>query len=318
MLTAILSILAGVVLLYLGAEGLVRGASSIARRLGISPLVIGLTVVAFGTSAPELVVSLRATLGGSGDLALGNVVGSNISNIALILGLTALIKPLSVAAQVIRVDVPILLLATGATVIFLLEASPAGAAIGLLEGGLLVLGLSSYLIYNLMAAKDEPDAVHAEFESGVPSPTRSPWLDPLLVLGGLGALVFGAQTLVDGAVFIAEALGLSEAVIGLTIVAIGTSLPELATSVVAAWKGEGDLAVGNVVGSNLFNLLLILGTTAIVAPVPLGGIRWLDLWVLIGLTVTLLPFMKTDFKVDRIEGGLLLGAYVVYLGSLLV
>jgi cation:H+ antiporter len=311
-LTSSLLILAGIVLLYFGAEGLVRGSASIAARLGLTPLVIGLTVVAFGTSMPELVVSIGASLDGKGPIAVGNVVGSNIGNIALILGLAALIQPLRVQAQIVRVDLPILLIASVALVAIL-----ADGAVGRVEGGLLFAGLLAYIGTSLRLARREPAAVEAEFVEGMPRAGRSAALDAGMVAAGLALLVLGARLLVTGAVDIAEGFGLSQAVIGLTIVAIGTSLPELATSVVAALKGQGDIAVGNVVGSNLFNILGILGITALVRPLAQSGMSSVDLGVMLVLTVVLLPLMRSGFRVSRAEGGVLVAGYAAYTTYLL-
>jgi cation:H+ antiporter len=311
-LTSSLLILAGIVLLYFGAEGLVRGSASIAARLGLTPLVIGLTVVAFGTSMPELVVSIGASLDGKGPIAVGNVVGSNIGNIALILGLAALIQPLRVQAQIVRVDLPILLVASVALVAIL-----ADGAVGRVEGGLLFAGLLAYIGTSLRLARREPAAVEAEFVEGMPRAGRSAALDAGMVAAGLALLVLGARLLVTGAVDIAEGFGLSQAVIGLTIVAIGTSLPELATSVVAALKGQGDIAVGNVVGSNLFNILGILGITALVRPLAQSGMSSVDLGVMLVLTVALLPLMRSGFRVSRAEGGVLVAGYAAYTTYLL-
>ena len=312
MTAAILLILGGSALLYLGAEGLVRGSSALALRMGLSPLVVGLTVVAFGTSMPELVVSVEAALGGQGAIAVGNVVGSNIGNVGLILGLSALIAPLAVQARIIRLDLPLLVVLSAA-----LAALLSDGHLGRLEGALLFGGLLAYTGFTLLAARRESAAVEAEFAEGLPKPSGRPTVDAALLLGGLGLLVLGARLLVSGAVTVAEAAGLGPAVIGLTIVAIGTSLPELATSVVAALKGEGDIAVGNVVGSNLFNILGILGAASLVRPLDAAGIGWVDLAVMCGFALLLVPLMWTGRRVSRAEGGVLLGAYVAYLVYLL-
>ncbi|WP_228702831.1 calcium/sodium antiporter [Salisaeta longa] len=303
--------MAGLALLTIGAEGLVRGASSLARRLGMSALLVGLTVVAFGTSAPELVVSLGAALRGSSAVALGNVVGSNIANIGLILGTAALIQALNVNAQVIRVEVPLLVLVSAGLLALLYDGT-----VSRLEGGLLVAALVAYLVFSIRAARREQHpAVAAEYEEGVP-PQRAWGLDALYVAGGLGLLVGGANLLVGGAITIAGALGVSEAVIGLTVVAVGTSLPELATSVVAAWRGEGDIAIGNAVGSCLFNILCILGITALVQPLSTADLQWADGAMLVGLPVLLLPLMRTEGQLRRWEGGPLLVIYAAYVAYL--
>ena len=314
MIFAVLSIAAGLALLYGGAEGLVRGSAGLALRLGLSPLVVGLTVVAFGTSSPELVVSLDAAVAGRGALALGNVIGSNISNYALILGVTALIRPLKAETQLIRVDIPLVIAASGVVGLFLLDGE-----LGRIEGGLLVIGLAAYLVFTLRKARQAPAPERAALAEDVPAPpTGSAWRDGLLAAGGLALLVAGARLLVSGAVVVAEALGMSQAVIGLTVVAVGTSLPELATSIVAALGGKGDLAVGNVVGSNLFNLLGILGLAALVRPLAGTGISVFDVGVMIGLAVLLLPLMRTGFALSRREGTLLLLAYAGYVAVLLL
>jgi cation:H+ antiporter len=308
----VLAILGGIALLYGGAEGLVRGSSALALRLGLTPLVVGLTVVAFGTSMPELIVSVDATLAGRGSIALGNVVGSNIGNIALILGISALIAPLAVRARIIRLDLPILLAAT-----LLMVVLVADGTVGRGGAGILLAALLAYTGFTLWNARRESAAVAAEFAAGVPRVGRHAAVDAALLLGGLALLVAGARLLVIGAVAVAEDAGMSEAVIGLTIVAIGTSLPELATSAVAAWRGEGDLAIGNVLGSNIFNILGILGVAGMVRPIAGEGIGAVDLGVMLALTLLLLPMMWTGRRVSRGEGAVLLLAYGAYLGHLL-
>ena len=307
MLLSLISILAGIGLLFAGAEGLVRGSASLARRLGLTPLVIGLTVVAFGTSMPELVVSINAGLAGRGPIAAGNVVGSNIANIGLILGLSALIRPVAVHAQVIRLDLPPLMVASLVLVWFLRDDH-----LDRIEGALLVMGLIAYTVFSLIKARRESTEVEMEFTEGIPPASGSLLLDAGLILGGLALLVLGAQFLVEGAVDVAEVFGVSDAVIGLTIVAVGTSLPELATSVVAALKGEGDIALGNVIGSNMFNILGILGTIALVTPLHHTGMSPVDLGVMLGFVFLLAPLMYTGMRVSRWEAGLLLFGYVAY------
>jgi cation:H+ antiporter len=304
--------LTGLLLLTAGAEGLIRGAASLARRLGLSPLVIGLTVVAFGTSTPEFVVSFQAALGGNGDIAIGNVVGSNIGNIALILGGAACIAPLRVQAQIIRTDVPILI-----GVSLLLGGLLIDGHVGRVDGILLTLGIIAYTVATVwMARRESGPAVAAEFDAGVPA-QRTPWLDLLFTVGGLGLLMGGAQLLVSGAVSVAEQFGVSQTMIGLTIVGIGTSLPELATSVAAAARGEGDIAIGNVVGSNIFNILGIVGVTALIQPLSGSGLSLVDLAVMVGLTVLMLPVMRTQYTLSRVEGAVLLAIYGSYLAYLL-
>ena len=309
-----LFLLAGLVLLYFGAEGLVRGSSSIALRLGVSPLLIGLTVVAFGTSAPELVVSLKAALMGQGDISVGNVVGSNICNIGLILGLSALIVPIKVASQIVRVDTPIMIAVTALALVLLYDGR-----LSRMEGIFLFVLLVAYLIFSIILAKKKPaDALSAEFSEEIKLSKRGLAVDLAMVIGGLVMLVFGARFLVDSAIEIARAVGLSEAVIGLTIVAIGTSLPELATSLVAAWKKEADIAVGNVVGSNIFNILGILGISAVVTPLSSTGITGIDLGLMMAFAMALLLFARTGYQVTRGEGLVMLMGYTMFLAWLVM
>ena len=312
MITSVLFVLGGLVCLTVGAEGLVRGTSSLARRVGLSPLIIGLTVVAYGTSAPELVVSVQAALEGAPDLALGNVVGSNISNVGLILGATALLYPIRGDAQAVRLDIPIMI-----GVSALLLGLLADGVIGRLNGGVLVLGAIGYTVIRVWGSWEESKpAVRQAFDEE--GPDRHGWgWEVLFAGGGLALLVVGARLLVDGAVTIAAAGGLSTAVIGLTVVAVGTSLPELATSVVAALRGHANLALGNVVGSNIVNVLGILGVTACVQPIDAGGITWIDGGVLLGMAVLTLPFLWTGLTFSRWEGAVLLVAYGTYIAFLL-
>ncbi len=307
----ILYLLGGVVLLYFGAESLVRGAASTAARLGLTPLVIGLTVVAFGTSTPELVVSVGAALQDQGAIAIGNVVGSNIGNIALILGLSALIKPPRVQAQIIAFDVPVVIVTT-----IVVAAMLWNGLVGRLEGGLLFAGMVVYIVLSLWIARREKEPVLQEYEDAAPRRTRSLFVDILLIAAGLLLLVVGARAMVGGAVSIAENMGISETVIGLTVVAIGTSLPELATSILAAARGEGDIAVGNVVGSNIFNILGILGLSSLTRPLVGHDIGLFSLGVMFVLSLALLPLMRTGHRVSRIEGAALVAAYVLYVFAL--
>lgn len=296
-------------LLFLGAEFLVRGSASLAFRLGLSPLVIGLTVVAFGTSAPELVVSVGATLQGRGDLAMGNVVGSNIFNIGIILGLAALICPIKVALPVLKLDAPIMLAAAG-----LLALLAWGGEVGRPVGGILVLALVAYTAFNVvMSRRQSAREVRDEFAAGVPGPTRAVWLDLLCIVGGLGVLVGGSRLLVDSAVAIARVFNVGEAIIGLTIVAAGTSMPELATSVVAALRRQPDIALGNVVGSNTFNVLGVLGAAALARPFAAPAITMLDLVTMLALSVGVIVLMWSARSLQRWEGGVLLLAYGAYL-----
>ena len=291
-----------IALLYYGAEWLVSGGSAIARKMKVPSLVIGLTLVAFGTSAPELVVSVDAALSGHGDVSIGNVVGSNIANIALILGLCALLAPLPVNKALFRTDVPVLIAAS----ILLLIFHRISGGITRWQGVIFLAGLLGYTLYNLCSSHQESTG---EDSAGRRIGTA---MALLMAAGGLAALVAGGKLLVKSAVFIAELCHVPEAVIGLTIVAVGTSLPELATSVVAAKKGETDIAIGNVVGSNIFNILGILGVAPILAPIHAPGISNTDMIFMLFLSLALVPIMKTGFKIDRREGLFLLGIYAVY------
>ena len=309
MLVPTLLLSVSLVLLIVGAEGLVRGSASLALRLGLTPLVVGLTVVAFGTSSPELVVSIKAALAGQGDIAVGNVVGSNIFNIGVILGLTALICPIAIQLQMIKLDVPIMIGAAILLPILLMDQN-----LGRVEGGLLTVGVIAYTAFNVwLARKNSSKAVEQEFDEGVPGKSKHWFLDVIFVIVGLGILVWGSQMLVENAVILARALGMSEAVIGLTIIAAGTSMPELATSVIAALRKQPDIAVGNIVGSNIFNVLGILGIASLVTPIQVGGIQMLDYAVMIGISILLLPFLWSGLKLRRIEGGVLLLIYAGYL-----
>ncbi|MDX1653655.1 MAG: calcium/sodium antiporter [Candidatus Competibacteraceae bacterium] len=314
-------LLAGFVLLVLGAEWLVRSASRLAQAAGISPLVVGLTVVAFGTSAPELAVSVQSALSGSADIALGNVVGSNIFNVLFILGLSALISPLVVSLSLIRRDVPLMV---GVSVLLYLLAL--NGIIGRLEGALLFAGIVAYTLYAVIEGRRESPG--AESQNGnqngeAQGPTGMAFVlrNLVLLVLGLGLLVIGAGWLVEGAVAVARLLGLSELVIGLTLVAGGTSLPEVAASVIAALRGQRDIAVGNVVGSNLFNILGVLGITALIAPqgvpVSLPALSF-DIPVMIAVAVACLPIFFTGQRIDRWEGLLFLFYYVAYTAYLIL
>ena len=314
-LTLVLA-LVGLGLLVAGGEALVRGASRLALALGLSPLVIGLTVVAYGTSAPEMAVSVGAALAGNGgaDVAVGNVVGSNIFNVLFILGVTALFAPLLVSQQLVRVDVPLLIVVSLAMLAFALDGR-----VSRLEGIVLAVGAIAYTVFAVWQSRRESADVREEYSKEFGRPARSGWratcVDLLLIVGGLVLLVIGSRWLVDGAVTVAMALGVSELVVGLTIVAAGTSLPEVAASVVAALRGERDIAVGNVVGSSLFNILSVLGVTSLVAP---GGVRVaeaalrFDIPVMVVTAVACLPIFTSGRRIDRWEGGLFLAYYVAY------
>lgn len=315
-LATVLLFLVGIVLLILGADLLVRGASRLALAAGVSPLVVGLTVVAFGTSAPEMAVSVKAALFGQADIAYGNVVGSNIFNVLFILGLSALVAPLLVDRQLMRRDVPIMIGASS-----LLPALALDGRIGRIDGALLFGGIVAYTVYSVVQSRREAAARREAEPEGKLEPTGPAAVNVLLVLGGLALLVLGARWLVGGAVEFARALGVSELVIGLTIVAAGTSLPEVATSVLAAFRGQREIAVGNVVGSNVFNILAVLGLSGLVAP---GGVPVapqalaFDTPVMIAVAVACLPIFFTGHVIARWEGGLFLFFYAAYTAFLVM
>lgn len=310
-------LLSGIVLLYFGAEWLVRGGAGLARRLGISPLIVGLTVVAYGTSAPEVMVGLQAGWSGHGDLALGNVIGSNIANLGLILGITALLRPAPVHRTLARSEVPVLLVSTAALAMML-----ANGHLAAWEAGLLLVMAVSYSVWMVLRAKRDKEtdlhlAVTEEAAEGAGAP-RGGSLSRLAILVAVGLLllVLGGHLLVKGASILALAFGMSERLIGLTIVAVGTSVPELATCVLAARRGHTDLAVGNVVGSNIFNVLLCLGAAGL--PGQVTSLRSLanpDVMALVLFTIVALAMLRTERTIRRWEGSLLLGLYVSYVAS---
>jgi len=309
-LMTILLLAIGLVILVYGAELLVRGAAALAASVGISPLVVGLTVVAFGTSSPELAVSVLSAWQGQAGIALGNVVGSNICNILLILGLSAAVAPLVVARQVIRLEVPIMI---GTSVLLILLALD--GSINRWEGGLLFAGVIGYTVWSVRRSRREHRSQSGEtVDLDIPATSRVRQL--LEICGGLLLLGLGSKWLVDGAVEIARLLGVSDLVIGLTIIAIGTSLPELATSVLASYRGQRDIAVGNVVGSNIFNILSVLGMTSLVAPaglpVPPAALTF-DLPVMLVVAIACLPIFLAGHRINRWEGLLFFGYYLVYL-----
>lgn len=284
-----------------------------ALRIGMPPLVVGLTIVAFGTSAPELLVSIRAAFEGQTGMAIGNVVGSNIFNIAVVLGLAALIQPLRIQFQLIRFDVPIMV---GVCVLagFLLMDGGISRTDGFVFVGLLVAyGVASFFV----AKKNGNKAVDAQFEQSVGSPGKSVAMDCALLIVGIAVLVGGARFLVDGASELARGWGVSEALIGLTIVAAGTSTPELAATIVASLKGEADIAVGNIVGSTIYNVLCILGIASIIHPLDAQGVTGVDVGMMIGLCALVVPFMRTGFVLQRWEGGVFLAIYAAYLSWLI-
>ena len=309
----------GLVFLIIGAEALVRGASRMTAALGISPLVIGLTVVAFGTSSPELAVSIKSALSGQASIALGNVVGSNIFNVLFILGLSALIVPLTVAQQLVRLDVPLMV---GLSVVVLVLSLDQN--IGRSDGLMLVLGLILYIFFLIYQSRKERRQIVAEYANEIApkSNIQRGWAKNIgLIVGGLVLLVLGSRWLVDSAVSFAQHLGVSELIVGLTIVAAGTSLPEVVTSVIAAMRGERDIAVGNVVGSNIFNMMGVLGFAGVVAPTGIevsSAVVGFDLPVMIAVALACLPIFFTGGVISRREGALLLGYYMIYTSYLIL
>lgn len=317
---AVAQFIAGFIFLVGGAELLIRGASRIALRLGIQPIVVGLTVVAFGTSAPELLVSVTANLGNSGgsDMALGNIVGSNIANLGLILGLCGSIYALGVNRHIVKIEYPLVI---GVTIIFSAMLL-LGGVLERWEGALLFAGLVAFITWNIVTARRQYEMAHAAAENlevvkavdvQITQPSRQTWFDVLLVIMGIGGLVLGADWLVAGARTIALTLGVSEMVIGLTLVAIGTSLPEAATSLAATFRGQNDLAIGNVVGSNLFNILGIAGLTAVIKPLTAPPELWSGLVVMLAFTALVYALVwRTPHRVERWQGALLLLLYAGY------
>ena len=317
MLVDILLFLLGIVLIIVGANYLTEGASTLARRMGLSPLVVGLTIVAFGTSAPELIVSLMSALKGNADIAMGNVIGSNIFNILAIGGVTALVAPITITQSTIRREIPLMLLSF--LVLFFLSydtifAGTAGTTENILSRGegLTLLGFFLiFLTYTFAIAKDVPDDPHVDH-----TPIRSYplWLLVLFILGGLAALIYGGDLFVSSASSIARTFGMSESFIGLTIVAAGTSLPELATSVAAALKKQPEIAVGNIVGSNIFNIFFILGVSSTITPIRIGGVTALDFLVMIvaGLMLYIFAVLFGQRVVKRSEGAILALSFIAY------
>ena len=301
-------LLLGFVLLYAGGEGLVRGAGNIALRSGMSPFIVGMTIVAFATSSPELAVSMQGAVAGVDDLAIGNVVGSNVANVGLVLGICAMIRPMEVQARILRLDLPWLIFVSLLLVAFLNDGRISRPA-----GLVFLVGLGVFLFWNIQVARREieTEQVRLEFESAASSTERSSRMDWLLIFGGVVALVLGGWAFVHGGVGLATSLGVSPALIALTVIAIGTSLPELATSIVAALKGNADIAVGNVVGSNFFNILAVLGVTAVFHPLDRGGITMIDLVTMLLFAMVLVPLILTRNRIGRFEG---LGLVVGYIG----
>ncbi len=306
MIFDIILIIAGVAMVLYGADRLTEGASALARRMNVSEIIIGLTIVAAGTSAPELFVSLVSALKGTPDMAIGNVVGSNTMNAMLIVGCAAVVAPMTISRNTVRKDIPF---AVAASVLLPLLAID--AELGRFDGIILLAGFAAFMYYTLSQAKAGEAAPSDETKM------QNPWLSAFFVILGLALLVIGSNIFVDSASRVAYALGLSEAVVGLTIVAGGTSLPELATSVVAARKGQSAIAIGNVIGSNVFNILMILGLTATISPMQIQGITMVDLSMMLGSIVMVWLFSRTKYTVERWEGALLAMVYIAYVCWLL-
>ncbi len=318
----LLMFLGGLILLVIGADILVRGASKLAMSFGISPLVVGLTIVAFGTSAPEVAVSVGAILDGKTDIAIGNVVGSNIFNVLFILGISAMITPLVVNIQLIRQEVPIML---GASLLLL--ALSLDGRLSFLDGGFLFALLVAYTVFLIVQSRRETQAAKDEFAEEIQPAQAGAWdshwaVQIGLIAAGLVALVLGSDYLVQASVNFAKAMGVSDLIIGLTIVAAGTSMPEVATSITAAIKGERDIAVGNVVGSNTFNILGCLGLSGLVSG-NLGltmapSLLAFDIWVMLAVALACLPVFMTGREIARWEGGVFFGYYIAYVAYLIL
>lgn len=323
MLQDILILILGLLMISFGAEFLTSGAIAIARRLRISPLVIGLTIVAFGTSAPELAVSMTSALKGNADIALGNVIGSNIINILAILGITALVCPLTVQKSSMNIEIPFTVIISVLLFVMTSDTLIWGSAESVLSrwnGVVLLLLLVLFTIYNIRMAKNHPDEGIQSTTSAPDEKKKSIWLSLLFFFGGLVLLIYGGQFFVGSASSIAADLGVSEAVIGLTIVAFGTSLPELATSVVAAMRKQPEIALGNIVGSNILNILFILGASSTITPIRAGDIQMIDYGTMIGSALLLFLFAAIIGRktISRLEGGILLLGYIGYTAVLVM
>ena len=308
----------GLVLLYFGAEWLVKGSASVALKFGVSPLVVGLTVVAFGTSAPELLVCLQANLKpGGGDIAIGNMVGSNICNILMVLGVSAMVFPLEIHEQIVKREMNILLVAS-----LIFVAMAYGGVLGQIEGILLFIGIVVYVVYSIYDARRTPsteddgdlDEVLSpeEIEAAQKGGTKDIAKDLILIVVGIAALMLGANWLVAGGEQLAIMLSVPKAIIALSLFAFGTSLPELATGIMASWRKEGDIVVGNAVGSCIFNLLAVGGVTAAVCPIKIVDVNWSDFGVLLLTVVLSMILMRTNRSISRVEGGIMLAIYLGY------
>lgn len=300
----------GLLLLYVGAEGLVRASVSVAHRLRVSPLIIGLTIVAYGTSMPEMIVSLKTALSGQGSISIGNIVGSNIFNIAVILGMSAFIYPLKINIKLLRLDLPIMILIAVLFGILFRDKQLDRA-----EGLILFLLIMVYTSFNFYAARrtSKKEITQIKRETSSIKLFNNFYLEALVILGGLLFLVVGANFLINGSICWARIIGISDAIIGLTIIAAGTSLPELATSLVAAFRKNPDIAVGNIVGSNIFNILGILGISSLLSPIHSVGINFMNIYVMVLFSIILLPLMWSGFQLKRLEGLILVAGYIGYL-----
>jgi K+-dependent Na+/Ca+ exchanger family protein len=324
MIIDIVWLIVGLVLILTGANFLTDGASAVAKKFGITDLVIGLTVVAFGTSAPELVISVMASADGNPELAVGNVIGSNIFNILAIIGITAMVRPIAIKKSVMTTEIPMVVLSS--VIILILGSSVVldhtqANIISRVEGLLLLIFFLLFMRYTFATARNTPDAGSDPQAADTNKLKKiKMWQAIVFIIGGLAALIWGGNKFVQGASAIASGLGVSEAVIGLTIVAIGTSLPELATSIVAALKNEPGLAIGNVIGSNIFNIFMVLGTAAVVKPLPFGNINYMDLWVLTGASLMFMIFGWFFKKriITRAEGTIMAICYILYMSWLVI
>lgn len=317
MILEIVLLLVGLAILYFGAEAMVKGASQLALNLGIAPMIVGLTVVAFGTSAPEFVISLLASMDGAEGISVGNIIGSNICNLALILGISSVISPIAIDAQSLRTDYPIMVASSALFYLFALDGELARW-----EGGVLTAGIVGYVIYSLVRARRMGPGggeESGEGDKGEEESSPSRWKNIVYLLVGLAGMVGGAKLMVDSSVVIAKSLGISDLIIGLTIVAVGTSLPELATSLVAALRGESDISLGNVLGSNIFNVLFIMGLVPLIFGMKVEAQALaLDFPVMLGVMVAAFPLLRLGYRLTRVKGALLLVGYVSYVVTLVV
>ena len=309
MLLPIFFILISLILLYLGSSWLVKGSSSLALKAGISPLVAGLTIVAFGSSSPELFVSVNAAITNHGNIAIGSVIGSNLFNICMILGISALVAPLKIRMRLLKTDILILVFTT---VIFTMLF--ADRQINRFEGGILLMGLILYTTLKLLLARKEKNAdIHIEFGKSVPDQSMKSYYSASLILLGVGVLAAGSQLLINGAVSIASLLGAGETIISLTLIASGTSIPLLVSTIVAIIKRENDIAIGTIVGSGIFNILGVIGVSSIISPLSAIAISNVDLYVMTGVTLLLLQFFRTNYILKRDDGIFMIGMYLIYL-----